>query len=142
MTIEPGFLLAQGVATIGVGIGAYISVVQRITKLESTKVEGIEARVATIEAVLRLISEKAAKMLHSPHDPYGLDGFLEKYIDHNYDLTDSEWAEFDKILIKVQEDNENSMDAKIYAMLVQTLSEFSRRLAEHKMQRNQLNKKP
>jgi hypothetical protein len=38
-----------------------------------------------------LFGQKAAKILHSPHDAYGIDYLLDKYIDEHYELTQDEW---------------------------------------------------
>ena len=134
MTIDPLWIVGQGVALTLVGVGAYIRLTERVTKLEATVHTDLHDRVVALEAVLDLIGKKAARMLHSPHDPWGIDEFLEHYIDNDYDLPDEEWKQlFDK-LTEVQK--KGDMDAKVLAMLVESLAGFTKALAEHKMKRN------
>lgn len=50
-------------------------------------------RVIRLETMLELMGRKAARSLHSPHDPYGIDAMLDKYLDRNYELNFDEWRQ-------------------------------------------------
>ncbi len=141
MVIEPIWLLGQSVVMLGIGVGAYIRMTERVTKLEATVHTDLHDRVVALEAVLELLGKRAAKLLHSPHDPWGIDVFLDHYIANDYDLPDTEWESLSKKLKEVQQ--LGNTDAKVLAMLVETLAGFAQALAKHKMQRNNgVNKPP
>lgn len=93
------FILGQAVFILGIGIGAYVSVVQRVTKLE---------------AIVSLLGEKAAKILHSPHTPE-LDALIEKHITEKLDS--SEIDRFLVMLTEVENDPEEPKAARLAAVL-------------------------
>jgi hypothetical protein len=154
VNIEPIWIISQTVAIGGATLWAYIQMVQRVraiesnipentrerlTKLEATVHTDLHERVIALEAVLDMIGKKAAKMLHSPHDPWGIDHFLDEYIAHDHDLSDARWREFHAKCEELQKLDHAAIDVRVLAMLVQSLSKFGRELAEHKLKRSQLN---
>lgn len=72
-------------ACVVAGVLAYLKISDRFNKLE--------LRFVRIEVTFELLGRNAAQVLHSPHDPYGLDAMLDKYLDHNYQFTNTEWQE-------------------------------------------------
>lgn len=93
------FVLGQAIFILGIGIGAYVSVVQRVTKLE---------------AIVSLLGEKAAKILHSPHTPE-LDALIEKHIEDK--LEDGEIDRFLQMLLDVENDPNEVKAARLAAVL-------------------------
>lgn len=67
----------------------------RISALENQN----EKRITRIETMIEVMGISAAKILHSPHDPFGLDKYLDLYIDRNFEMTAREWEE---VLIKCE----------------------------------------
>lgn len=96
------WLIAQSAALLGAMVTAYIGVVQRLTRLETT---------------IALIGVKAARVLHSPHTPQ-LDRLLEKYIDRNYELTSEEWQELLGRCQAIEDDLSNPKDQRALAAIV------------------------
>src|ERR1700722_13617481 len=87
-------LFAMFFAVLGASITIYASLVQRITKIETT---------------LDLIGISAAKLLHSPHTPE-LDELLEKYVSQTYDLTMPEWKRLVVLAKRAEDDSTESRD--------------------------------
>lgn len=56
----------------------------------------INNRLVRIETMLEVYGKKVARQLHSPTNHHGLDGYLDKYIDNNYDMSQKEWEELQK----------------------------------------------
>lgn len=78
-------LVVQTVVIAGVIISAYINLIRGHGALSE--------RVKVLEVTLDSFGRTAAKRLHSPHDPYGIDNILDKYLDRNYELSYAEWEE-------------------------------------------------
>jgi hypothetical protein len=76
---------------------------------------------------LKVFSKEAAKILHSPHTPE-LDSLLEGYIDHNGELTLSEW-------IKMQELCQNIVDESNEDKERRTLAAFWVAMSQHKQRK-------
>lgn len=93
------FIAGQAVVILGIGIGAYTSIVQRVTKLE---------------AIVSLLGDKAAKILHSPHTPE-LDALIEKHILDKLDNKDLD--RFLQMLHDVENDLEEPKAARLAAVL-------------------------
>lgn len=70
-----GIMITLLAAFAGAGITAYIGIVQRMTRIETT---------------IELLGVNAAKALHCPTTP-DMDVLLEKYYERNYELTNEEW---------------------------------------------------
>lgn len=99
------FLWIMGifVALSGAGITAYVSLIQRIVKLETT---------------LSLIGLKAARILHSTDDHHGLDALLDKYIDRHYELSYGEWQQLLENCELIEEDVRLSKQERTLAAIV------------------------
>lgn len=97
-----GGLVVFGVGFVGASITAYISLVQRLTKIETT---------------IDLLGEKAARVLHSPHTP-DLDRLLEKYVDRHYELSHAEWQELLERCQAIEDDITNPKDQRALAAIV------------------------
>lgn len=107
-------LVAVAISTLtlaGTGIGAYVSVIQRLTR---------------VEAVISLFGEKAAKMLHSPDNHHGIDDLLDKYLDRNYELSFDEWTELKTKCEAIEANKSLSHGERI-------LAAFLSALAHHKL---------
>jgi hypothetical protein len=85
MSIDSIILWILGVIAAIIGIGLKL-----ILELKSDNAQTRE-RVIRIEVMLDLMGRKAARSLHSPHDPYGIDSMLDKYLDRHYELSWDEW---------------------------------------------------
>lgn len=96
------WLIAQSAALLGAMVTAYIGVVQRLTRLETT---------------IALMGVKAARILHSPHTP-DLDRLLEKYVDRDYELTYEEWTELLARCEAIENDLSNPKDQRALAAIV------------------------
>ncbi len=101
---------------ISAGTLAYISLVQRIVKLET---------------VLALLGEKAAKILHSPHTPE-LDALLEKYLDRYYELSYEEWQRLIHMCQEIEDDNKQSKECRALAAIVLAIASHKLFLAPPK----------
>lgn len=85
MTTEILIWILTGVfICVAAGLSAYI-------KLE-VGIGGVRERVVKLETIIELLGRKSATLLHSPHDPYGLDPMLDKYLDRHYEMSMEEWA--------------------------------------------------
>lgn len=104
-----GIMVTANSTAICAGVVGYISIVQRLTKMETT---------------LALMGFNAAKALHSPHTPE-LDSLLEKYMkdyeDKNYDLPYEDWVKLKKICDEILEDRELAAGYRAAAGIVQAL---------------------
>lgn len=99
MTVETlaNWILGTATPIVAGGIAAYISVTNRLTRLESMVHEDMESRVTRMETLMKMLGDKAAKILHSPSDHHQMDELLDKYLDRHYELSPEEWTE---LLIK------------------------------------------
>lgn len=70
------WLLGHFIVFGGAGMGAYIKLIQRITK---------------VETFISLLGTKAARALHSPDDHLGLDRYLDEYLSRHYDMSFEGW---------------------------------------------------
>lgn len=83
----------------------------------------LNTRVTKLEAVMALFGQKAAKILHSPHDPYGIDSLLDKYLDRNYELTMHEWAVLGQQCEAIQDDVTKPKDERTLAAWLSAVSQ-------------------
>ena len=86
----------------------------------------LSTRVTKLEAVMALFGQKAAKILHSPHDPYGIDYLLDKYLDRHYELTIMEWEALWHQCELIEEDKSKPKDER-------TLAAWLSAVAQHKL---------
>lgn len=70
------WLLGHAIVFGGAGMGAYIKLIQRITK---------------VETFISLLGTKAARALHSPDDHLGLDQYLDEYLTKHYEMSGDAW---------------------------------------------------
>jgi len=103
---------------IAAGIRGYTGLLETYSELAS--------RVTRLEAVMSLFGEKAAKILHSPHDPYGIDSLLDKYLDRYYELSWDEWQQLLKACEGIENDCTKSKDER-------TLAAWIAAVASHKL---------
>lgn len=100
------FLVGQTVALIGVCLTAYIRMGNRVTRLEMA---------------FTMLGTKAAKLLHSPDDHHGIDKLLDKYIDHTYELSYSEWEELLGKCEQIENDHTLEKQERILAAFLYTI---------------------
>lgn len=74
-------------AATGGGILTMMRIYDRMALIDNES----SKRISKLEAVLSMVADKAANILHSPHTPE-LDSLLEKYGKQNYSLTCEEWS--------------------------------------------------
>lgn len=79
------FMLSGVFICIGAGTAAFIKLL--------TNYSDLRERIVKMEVTLELIGRKSAKMLHSPHDPWGLDPMLDKYLSRHYEMSFEDWKE-------------------------------------------------
>lgn len=53
----------------------------------------LRLEVAKIRTILIITSKRAAEILHSPDDHLGIDSLLDKYKEHEHELTYAQWQE-------------------------------------------------
>lgn len=78
-----GTALTVGMAVFGAGFVAYFNSIKSHASLSE--------RIRVLEVLFESFGRKFAKALHSPHDPYGIDPLLDKYLDRHYELSPDEW---------------------------------------------------
>lgn len=105
------FVLGQAAVLIGGSVGAYILIVQRITKLETT-----------LDFWVNEVGTKALDLLHSPTNHLGLDALIDEYRKHDYDLTDEQWENLRIICAEIQTRKDVGKDEKLLAALGEALS--------------------
>jgi len=115
MIVEPAWFLTQTVVLVGAGITAYIKLTERVTKLEAQVHSDLFERVINLEAIFKLLGDKAAKILHSDDDPYGIDSLLDKYLDRHYELTYQEWETLLKKCTEIEDNKELSKGERVLA---------------------------
>lgn len=114
-------ILGGWVFTITVGVAATVVVMrERLTRLE-TRFEDWLDRAGVL----------AAKVLHSPDNHLGIDGYLDSYIAHHHDMSLQEWADFHDICVEVTRDEKSTKLEKVQA-------EFLMQLCLHKISRSGL----
>jgi hypothetical protein len=84
---------------LGLGIGAYVKVVQRLTK---------------IETIIEFRGEKALRKMHSPDDHLGLDAIVDEYFLH-YDLPKDKWLRLFELCEGIIESEKSSVLEKVLA---------------------------
>lgn len=109
------WVVGQALLLIAAGITAYFNLFNRVSE-NYTK---LSERLIRLETTMDVIGQNAAKLLHSPHDPWGMDAILDKYIDRNYELSWDEWEEVLKQCNQVMADK--SVD-KFYRFLAGQLA--------------------
>lgn len=111
MTVEAfiSWLLGTSVVLGMTGISAFFSLRDRINTFNIELIQ----RITRVEAVLALLGEKAAKLLHQDDDSYGVDKLLDKYLDRNYELKVEEW----EVLMKAMEQLESNVTLPVGARL-------------------------
>lgn len=88
--------------------------VQQITKTQNDQLN----RINRVEMTLIMISETAAKLLHADDDFHGLDKYIDKYLDRNYELTFEEWQALLDQFEKVMNNPQMPRDTRLAAALV------------------------
>lgn len=97
------WLLGQTLVYGSIGIGAYIKLIQRVTK---------------VETFISLLGTKAARALHSPDNHLGLDGILDEYLKHGYEMSTDSWVELhESCEIILKDKNVKQSERALAAML-------------------------
>jgi DNA repair ATPase RecN len=106
------WLFATVFACIAGGATFILNFSVRLTKIESKQ-----------ELFFDLIGKKIAKLLHSPDDHLGIDDYLDKYLDHHYDLSHQEWITFKEKLEGIINSEQSSTNEKLMAAFLSALCE-------------------
>jgi hypothetical protein len=77
------FILGGVFVCVGAGAGAVLMLLGKISDLRE--------RVVAIEVRNEITDRRTAKLSHSPHDPYGWDPLIDKYLDRHYEMSMDEW---------------------------------------------------
>lgn len=109
------WLLGVAVSLGGAGIGAYISIIQRMTKIETK-----------FEDFVDNFGDKIAKHLHSPDDHLGLDALMDKYRDRHYELSFKEWADLLVRCDRISQDKKGTTTEQV-------LADFMALICHHKL---------
>lgn len=112
MNIEPMWILGTGVTILGGGFAGYVSLTNRLTRIETT---------------INLIGKKAANILYSPHTPE-LDELLKEYIESNHDLPQTKWERMEQLVLEIESSLTEDKDKRLLAAIVAAL-------ADHKLMR-------
>ncbi len=105
------WLIGEALALIGIGIGAYFTITGKVSDIHLK----LSERLVRIETTIDLLGENAAKILHSPHDPFKLDSLLDKYIDRHYEMSPDEWGQLLKQCEVVMNDHSVSKNERLLA---------------------------
>lgn len=101
------FLIGQAITLV---IGMLVSWASLKSEIGS-----LRERVVAIEVKDEVLSRKNARIMHSPHNPYGMDGLIDKYLDRHYELTTGEWQEWMKRCENVIDDPKTPTQDKLIA---------------------------
>lgn len=112
MNIDPMWIIGTGASVLGVGVGAYIKVTERLTRMET---------------MMSIISKKAASILISPHTPE-LDALLVEYVESHFDLPMAKWERMEHLVLEIENDKNRGKDERVLAAMVAAL-------ADHKLSR-------
>lgn len=80
------FILGQAAILIAGGVVAHVNLLG--------KIGGLAERMMAIEVRNEGADRHISRMAHSPHDPYGWDASIDKYLDRYYEMTSEEWEEW------------------------------------------------
>lgn len=80
------FCLGEAATVIIGGIWAFINILGRLAELSE--------RLTAIEVRNEGTDRRVSRIAHSPHDPYGWDKSIDKYLDRHYEMTSMEWEEW------------------------------------------------
>ena len=99
----------------------------------SNKISKLDSRLSRVEAIMCLLNRAAAKALHSPHDPDGLDYYVEKYEKMGYDLPHEDWVKVHEICERILNDKDAAAGYRLAAGIFAT--QFVLALSKHKEMR-------
>ena len=100
-----------------IGGGWLSRITVEVQQLSKTQNEQLN-RISRVEMTLIMISETAAKLLHADDDFHGLDKYIDKYLDRNYELTFEEWSELLEKFEGVMNNPAMPRDTRLSAALV------------------------
>ena len=83
---------------------------------------GLRDDVTRIKNTLSMMSEVAARALHSPDNHLGLDEYLEIYADHDCDMAHAQWEQMKAKLWLVVNNKANSVGERTAAGMLLLLS--------------------
>lgn len=98
MSVELGSLILSIITLLTLGGGLVRGYMQ------------LSERIKVLEVLFEVFGRRAAKAIHSPHDPWGVDPLLDKYLDRNYELSLEEWKNLYGRMTAISEDPETSKD--------------------------------
>ena len=104
-------------AVLSVGGALVVWLANKVTQL-SVDNNNLANRMTRVEMTLTMISETAAKLLHHDDDRLGLDVYIDKYLDRNYELSMAEWRELLGKFEGVMNDESKPRDVRLSASLV------------------------
>jgi hypothetical protein len=78
--------------------------------------------VNSIKTTLSMMSEAAARALHSPDDHLGLDYYMDLYIEHDCDMPSAQWEELKKLLRSILDDGTKTTGERNAAGMILALS--------------------
>ena len=100
MTETQMWMLGQFLIVAGGTVAVYVSLAQRITRLET---------------FFEVFGKKAAQILHSPHTPE-LDAYLDKYVKN--DMQDQDWAKLLGLVELLEHDQTRPKEERALAAMV------------------------
>jgi hypothetical protein len=108
------WIIGTGITITGIVVGGYVSLIQRVTRLETR-----------FETTLDMIGHKVAKKLHSPDDHHGIDWYLDKYL-RREELTLEEWMNLKDRCVSIAHSNKVIENEKL-------LADFMEAICDHKI---------
>lgn len=102
------FVLGQAVVCILGGLTAYINLLG--------KIGNVSERLTAIEVRNEGTDRRVSRVAHSPHDPYGWDKSIDKYLDRHYEMTNQEWMDWYNRCESVIKDETKPKEDRIIAV--------------------------
>jgi hypothetical protein len=72
-------------------------------------------RIVALESRNEFEDRRIAKLSHSPHNPYGWDKSIDKYLNRHYEMSPDEWSEWLHDCEKVMDDESKPKNDRIIA---------------------------
>lgn len=113
------FLLGEAIILVGIGIKAYLTLLEKINKLATEFV----ALQVEHNFVIESLGKKALRRFHSPDDHHGLDGLIDKYVYRQFELSFEEWQKLHVRIcaIEAKAIAENDHEMEMLAFMVSNL---------------------
>lgn len=98
------------------GVGLCIAAGTGAVMMLLGKISDIRERVIALEIRFELSDRGMARVAHSPHNPYGWDEKIDKYLNRHYEMTMAEWQEWFNRCEVVINDESKPMEDRILAV--------------------------